>query len=180
MRSWLSPATLWLLLLANGLLVWLALWHGSDPQLAQRLGGQNWSYQRHAYDHSPMASLLLARPVRQWNETGRLQLLSNHDAQFDVDLLLADDSRSSRLHITIQGRWQVSDGYLILQSRNYSMLPLDTIARGLLEHQGDMLRQLWLAAFNRSWQITLLDATQLLLAEDNHSLWLLNPDPGTG
>lgn len=177
MKSLTHGATLTLLLLLNLLAGALALWSHSDAALAYRLAGKSWLYHRHAYDHSPLASLLLARPVSQWDEQGRLQLLSNHDAQFDTELLLADGSHSSHLRITIQGEWQISDGYLVLQSHHYSALPLDTIARGLLENQGDMLQQLWLGNFNRSRRLTLLTPEHLLLQEENRSLWLLTAEP---
>ena len=162
-----------LLLLCALLALAMSLWLPSDQRLSQRVGGQLWSYQRETYNQAELASLLLNTPIHFWQEQGRLRLLRNHGAQMDVELTLMEDKGPAKLHISIQGSWQLSDNYLILKSDHYSALPLNEAGLRVLKHHAGALQDLWLTLFNRSRLLSLLGDEDLLLSNDGGWPWVL-------
>ena len=162
-----------LLLLTAMLILALSLWLPSDQRLSQRVGGQLWSYQRETYNQAELASLLLSTRIHYWQEQGRLRLLSNHGAQMDVELTLMEDHGPAKLHVSIQGSWQLSDNYLMLKSDHYSALPLNEAGQRVLQKHAGALQDLWLTLFNRSRLLSLLGEDNLLLSNDGGRPWVL-------
>ena len=162
-----------LLTLSAALALLLSLWLPSDLRLSQRISGLMWSYPRETYNQAELASLLLNTRIHYWQEQGRLRLLSNHGAQMDITLTLMEESGPAKLHIAIQGSWQLSDGFLILKSDHYTALPLNEAGQKALKEHAVAVRDIWLTLFNRSRPIRLLGEEYLLLSNDGGRPWVL-------
>jgi hypothetical protein len=150
-------------------------WLKSDLRLQKRIAGKSWSYQRETFRESTLASLILDEPINSWSEQGSLRLLSNSEAQLDLKLQLEQrNGQHAVLRIAIQGRWLLSDGFLILKSGSYSALPLNENGKTLLEQQPQAMKDIWLTQFNRSRPIVMLDEHHILLRNDGSNFWVLS------
>ncbi len=154
-------------------------WLKSDLRTQKRIAGKSWSYQRETLSQSALASLLLEEPINSWSEQGSLRLLSNNEAQIDLKLQLEQrHGQHAVLRIAIQGRWLLSDGFLILKSGSYSAIPLNENGKTLLEQQQQAMKNIWLTQFNRSRPIVMLDEHHMVLRNDGGNIWVFsNQDP---
>lgn len=160
-----------MLMTAIGVCTWL----NSDWRLEQRIAGKLWSYQRETLSESELASLILSTPIESWWERGNLRLLSNGEAQLDLAVQLKEHrGLTADLRISIQGRWLLSDGFLILKSSSYTALPFNDAGKKLLARHAQPLKDIWLALFNRSRPLTLLDEQHILLTNQDNSIWVLS------
>lgn len=153
----------------------LCVWLDSDWRLEQRIAGKLWSYQRETLSESELASLILSTPVENWWERGNLRLLSNGEAQLDLAVQLKEQrGLTADLRISIQGSWLLSDEFLILKSSSYTALPFNDTGKKLLARHAQPLKDIWLALFNRSRPLTLLDEHHILLTNQDNSIWVLS------
>lgn len=172
----------WQLLLLGALLscaIIADLWLHSDLRLDNKIAGHLWSYTRENHGAMPLPSLILNIPITHWQESGEVRFLSNGTAQIEIFLKLGSSHETADLHLGLQGSWQVADGFLMFQTTTYSALPLNQAGKALLAKNGPFLQDIWLALFNRSRPLVLLDDQHLLLSSEENALWLLTKQEQT-
>ncbi len=155
------------------------LWLHSDLRLNNKIAGHLWSYTRENHGAMPLPSLILNLPITHWQESGEMRFLSNGTAQIEILLKLGSPHETADLHLGIQGSWQVADGFLMFQTNTYSALPLNQAGKVLLAKNAQFLQDIWLALFNRSRKLALLDEQHLLLNAEGNALWLLTKQEST-
>ncbi len=149
------------------------LWLHSDLRLKQQIAGHRWSYQRENHGALPLPSLILNTPISRWQESGSVRLLSNGMAQVEIVLKLGSPRQTADLRLALQGNWQVTDGFLVFETKTYSALPMNRDGKKMLAQNGQFLEDIWLALFNRSRPLYRLDGQHLLLGTEENALWLL-------
>ena len=149
------------------------LWLHSDLRLKQQIAGHRWSYQRENHGALPLPSLILDTPISRRQESGSVRLLSNGMAQIEIMLRLSSPQHSAEVGVALQGNWQVTDGFLMFETKTYSALPLNRDGNQLLAQNGQFLEDIWRTLFNRSRPLYRLDAQHLLLGTEENALWLL-------
>ena len=149
------------------------LWLHSDLRLKQQIAGHRWSYQRENHGALPLPSLILDTPISRRQESGSVRLLSNGMAQIEIMLRLSSPQHSAEVGVALQGNWQVTDGFLMFETKTYSALPLNRDGKQLLAQNGQFLEDIWRTLFNRSRPLYRLDAQHLLLGTEENALWLL-------
>ena len=94
-------------------------------------------------------------------------------AQIEIMLRLSSPQHSAEVGVALQGNWQVTDGFLMFETKTYSALPLNRDGKQLLAQNGQFLEDIWRTLFNRSRPLYRLDAQHLLLGTEENGLWLL-------